>query len=367
MKSFREKHPGLNEEQLRIKYKIWEREKERERLLTEAREKKKTKNPFREDDEDGEFGGYDGSLDIVAGNIGVVSDGPILGADVTFFYPASQQTIRYTKSREDGSFFVPRTFGLGSVLISGGIDTITGLPYNGQFRIDSRFFHKYRAVTPLTHIINHIWDLTPTRIPLDAVNLVMDRIFGFMGVPYSDITDLDKMFNNDHISLTLENFQGAKEIQAINTLLEIHADLIGGLKAERPDQLAPLKAETYTEIANALLTKVNGQESREYFNNVFKFHVSGQSEEHNRCCMHLLERASSDIKDSLKKSPLEATEHMQSVNLIVKDEWTQKALVMTSDSSMDPKKLWETIENKDYSFATDKINVSGVICGDLGQ
>jgi hypothetical protein len=195
----------------------------------------------------------------------------------------------------------------------------------------------------------------------------MDRIFGFMGVPYSDITDLDKMFNNDHISLTLENFQGAKEIQAINTLLEIHADLIGGLKAERPDQLAPLKAETYTEIANALLTKVNGQESREYFNNVFKFHVSGQSEEHNRCCMHLLERASSDIKDSLKKSPLEATKHMQSVNLIVKDEWTQKALVMTSDSSMDSKKLWETIENKDYSFATDKINVSGVICGDLGQ
>jgi hypothetical protein len=35
MKSFREKYPGLTEEQIRIKYKLWEREKEREKHLIE--------------------------------------------------------------------------------------------------------------------------------------------------------------------------------------------------------------------------------------------------------------------------------------------------------------------------------------------
>jgi hypothetical protein len=367
MKSFREKYPGLTEEQLRIKHKIWEREKERERLLTEAREKKKIRDPFREDDEDGEVGVYDGGLDIDQGNIAVISDGPIVGANVTFIYPAYQGTTKYTKSRKDGSFLVPRSFGLGNIIISGGIDTITGIPYNGNFNIDSKFFHNFRAVTPLTHIMNHIWNLTPTRLPLEAVDLVIDRIFDFMGVPHTNITDIHRMFNNDHVALTIDNFQGAKEIQAINTLLEIHADLIGGLKANHPDQIAPLKMETYKEIANAMLTKINGQESRNYFNNVFKFHVTRQDKEHDNCCMHLLERASSDIKDSLKKPAQEATEHMQSVNFIVKDEWTQKALVMTSEPNLDPRKVWETIENKDYSFATDKIDLSGIICGDQDQ
>ena len=47
MKSFREKHPGLTEEQLKIKYKIWEREKEREREINEAEQKKDIVIPLR--------------------------------------------------------------------------------------------------------------------------------------------------------------------------------------------------------------------------------------------------------------------------------------------------------------------------------
>ena len=46
MISFRAKYPGLSEDQLRVKYKIWQREKEIQRLLNEAEEKKKYKDPF---------------------------------------------------------------------------------------------------------------------------------------------------------------------------------------------------------------------------------------------------------------------------------------------------------------------------------
>ena len=47
MKSFRNKYPGLSENQLLIKYKIWQREKETQRLLNEAEEKKKYKETYK--------------------------------------------------------------------------------------------------------------------------------------------------------------------------------------------------------------------------------------------------------------------------------------------------------------------------------
>ena len=81
MKSFRDKYPGLSEEQLRIKYKIWEREKEREKQLLESL---KRKNPFREDDDEGESGFYDGALDI-DGTHGIVSDA-VLKPSVAFAF-----------------------------------------------------------------------------------------------------------------------------------------------------------------------------------------------------------------------------------------------------------------------------------------
>jgi len=161
MKSFREKYQGLSEEQLRIKYKLWEREKEREKNLLESL---KRRNPFSKDDDDGESGMYDGALDI-DGTHGVVSDAVLVGATVTFVYAGSGSPVKTTFTGTDGRFIVPRSFGAGQIIISGGIDAVNGLPYKGELSVDAEFFHKYHAITPVTHIANHIWINTPTRIP----------------------------------------------------------------------------------------------------------------------------------------------------------------------------------------------------------
>jgi len=363
VKSFREKYPGLTEEQLRIKYKIWEREKERERQLNEAERKRKYKNPFRRDDDDGEEGSYDGSLDVDYANHGIISDAAIVGADVIFQYPSTIGTVKYTKSDSSGVFLVPMSFGQGNVIIKGGIDTVNGLPYTGEFRMDGSFFHKYRAVTPVTHIANHIWNHTPTRIPEEAMNASMGYLFDFMGIPHIDIDDKHRIFNDDPVKLTINGANGAKHVQALNTLIEIYADLIGSLKANSPSEIESFKVQTYNEIGNGLLTRVNGQEMRNYFNNTFIFHMSGQSERHDECCLYLLEKAQSMILSSLDKSDVESTAEIQAINYMIKNEWVDKSLNMTNDNKIDPNKLWKSIECKNTEEMLTKINLP--IDGDL--
>jgi hypothetical protein len=357
MKSFREKHPGLTEEQLKIKYKIWEREKERERQLNEAAKKKKYKDPFRRDDDDGEEGSYDGSLDVEQNYQGIVSDAAIADADVTFLYQQAVGTIKYTKSDSNGNFSIPRSFGSGTIIVNGGIDSVTGIPYTGEFRMDGPFFHKYKAVTPVTHIANHIWNGTPSRIPEEAMNASMDYIFHFMGIPHTHIDNSHILFNGDHVKLTIDGFNGAKNIQAINTLIEIYADLIGALKANNIGEFAACKIQTYTEIGNGLLTRVNGQEMKEYFNNTFKFHISGQDARHDDCCLYLLDKAHTMIKSSLDKSEVESTAEIQAINYMIKNEWVEKALSMTEDNKIDPSKLWRDIKCKNAEEVFNKINL----------
>jgi hypothetical protein len=357
MKSFREKHPGLNEEQLQIKYKIWQREKERAKLLEEAENKKKYKDPFSKKNEDGEEGSYDGSLDVDYAHGGVVSDASILGAEVSFMYSQISGGItKTTFSDSAGRFIIPRSFGEGAISVRGGIDTIIGLPYTSHLLMDGIFFHSYRAITPLTHIANHIWNSTPTRMPREAMSSVIDYIFDFMGVPHSNL-NIDSMFNDDHVKLTMEGLQGAKEIQAINTLIEVHADLISGLKANNQWEFEGIKIQTYREIGDALLTRVNGQEMSNYFQNVFKFHMSGQEKIHDNCCLSLLERASYEIKQSLSNDKLESTAKIQAVNYMVKNEWSQKAIEMTQDAKITEKKLWNGIENQNTEEVIPLINL----------
>jgi len=357
MKSFREKHPGLNEEQLQIKYKIWQREKDRAKLLEEAENKKKYKDPFTDDDEDDEMGAYDGSLDIDPGHGGVVSDAALVGSEVSFFYPPNfGGVVKTTFTDSNGRFIIPRSFGSGTISVRGGIDTVIGLPYTSHLHMDGPFLFSYRAITPLTHIANHIWNSTPTRMPREAMSSVIDYIFDFMGVPHTNL-NIDRMFNDDHVKLTIEGLQGAKEIQAINTLIEVHADLISGLKANNQWEFEGIKIQTYREIGDALLTRVNGQEMSNYFQDVFKFHMSGQEKIHDNCCLSLLERASYEIKQSLSNDSLESTSKIQAVNYMVKNEWTQKAIEMTQDIKITEKKLWNGIENKNTEEVIPLINL----------
>jgi len=352
MKSFRDKYPGLSEEQLRIKYKLWEREKEREKQLLESLKKR---NPFREDDDDGEAGMYDGALDI-DGTHGVVSDAVLVGANVTFIYSGNGAPIRYTTTDSDGRFIVPRSFGSGKIIVSGGIDAVNGLPYKGEFVIDGDFFHKYRAITPLTHIANHIWTNIPTRVPEEAMNLVLEYLPDFSGIPLEKIDPL-LMFNDDHVKLTLNGVDGAKNIQAINTIIEVHADLISSLKANSEEEIDAHKKQTYLEIGNALLTKINGQESTNYVDDIFKFHSTACDKKHENCCSELISKASTILSNSIDKDFVESTEEIQALNLAVKTEWSNKALEMTNDPSVTPNKVWNSIENKTVEGLISQINI----------
>jgi hypothetical protein len=354
MRSFREKYPGLSEDQLRIKYKIWQREKETQRLLNEAEEKKKYKNPFSRDDDEGEAGAYDGSLDI-DGNQGVVSDAALAGARVNFLYAHSGGLIKTAISDFEGRFNIPRSFGSGQIFVSGGIDAVNGLPYRGGFSIDPPFFNKYQAITPLTHITSHIWTNTATRIPQEALTIVLDYLPEFFGIQIGDVDH--SIFCKDHVKSTLEGLNGAKEIQAINTLIEIYSELISGLKANHSSELEELKLITYREIGDALLTRINGQESKNYFDNIFKFHISGQKKNHDDCCLELINRASDVIKGALDLGSVECTENIQAINLAVKSEWTDKALIMTEDKGITSSGVWRDIENKKPDDLIDQLNI----------
>jgi hypothetical protein len=352
MKSFRSKYPGLTEEQIRIKYKLWEKEKEREKQLLESLKNRKIKNPFKRDDDDGEEGAYDGGLDI-DGSHGIVSDAALVGANVNFIYQGG--LVKTAITDNEGKFNIPRSFGSGDIIVSGGIDAVNGLPYKGGFRIDPPFFHKYKAITPLTHISSHIWANTPTRLPEEALRLVIGYVPEFFGIELNDIDY--SIFSKDPVLSTLEGVKGAKNIQAINTLLEIYSELISSLKANHHSEVAGIKIVTYQEIGNALLTKINGQESKNYFEDIFKFHISGHKKNHDECCLELINNATTVIKDSLNLDSLECTSKIQSINLAVKSEWTEKALVMTEDKDITKADLWKNIENKNPDDLIDQINI----------
>jgi len=352
MKSFRDKFPGLTEEQIRIKYKLWEKEKEREKEIRESIERKR-KNPFKEDDEGDEGGAYAGSLDV-DGTHGVVSDAALVSSDVTFYYNNGNKV--FTKTDPNGLFNVPRSFGSGYITVDGGIDSVNGLSYKGQYRIDATFFHKYRAITPITHIASHIWDCTPTRTPEEAMNLVIDNISHLTNIKIPHI-DKSFIFNNDHVKITMDGVEGAKEIQGINTIIEIYSDLIGALKSNNEDEIISNKIQTYKEIGNSLLAKVNGQESINYMDDFFKFHLSHQDKIHEKCCSFLINKAIKSIDKALCKDHLQATKEIQALNLAVKSEWCNKSLNMTMDSGTTPEKIWDSIEIKNPVNLIDSIKV----------
>jgi len=352
MKSFREKFIGLTEEQIKIKHKLWEREKEKERLLRESLEKKR-RIPFKEDDEGDEGGGYAGSLDI-GGSHGVVSDAALVASDVTFHYNNGNKV--FTKTDLSGRFNIPRSFGSGFVIVNGGTDSVNGLDYKGQYRIDSAFFHKFLAITPITHIASHIWDCTPTRTPDEAMNLVIGNLSHLSEVKLPAI-DKNLMFNDDHVKLSLRGVDGAIQIQAINTIIEIYSDLIGALKSNHESEIIANKIQTYREIGDSLLGKVNGQVSINYIDDLFKFHLSNQDKIHEKCCSFLINKAIKSINKALSKDIIESTKEIQALNYAVKSEWCNMSLNMTMDKGATPEKIWEGIEKKNPALLVNSINI----------
>jgi hypothetical protein len=352
MKSFRERYPGLNEEQLRIKYKIWERERLREQQLYESLKKKL---PFKIKEGDDDTGDYFG--DFGSSIIGVASDAPLSGAQITFIYENGYSSTTLTDT--EGKFQVPSNFSEGDILVKGGIDTVTGLAYLGELKVDAEFFFKYKVITPLTHLANHIWLNTPTRIPEEAMNIVVNYISEFLEISLPEV-DCDTLFNDDHVKLTMEGVSGAKEIQAINTLIEVYSDLISSTQAMLQHQIQDFKVKVLNEIADAFLILINAQTTKKYTDHLFDFHEVTVSRNHKDCCLALLKEASSIIKDSIAQENIQATTTMQALNLLVKDEWTTKAFEMTNDNQINENNIWEQIHHRTPDLVVSSITLPQV-------
>jgi len=187
-------------------------------------------------------------------------------------------------------------------------------------------------------------------------NLVIENMSHLTDIKIPNI-DKGFIFNQDHVKVSLDGFEGAKEIQAINTIIEIYSDLIGALKSNSEDEIISNKIQTYKEIGNSLLTKVNGQESINYMDDIFKFHLSHQEKIHESCCSFPINKAIKSINKALLKDTIQATKEIQALNLAVKSEWCDKSLHMTMDSGATPQKIWDSIDKKNPLDLIDSINI----------
>ena len=347
MRDFNNKFPGLNEEQLRIKRKIWEREKEIEKNLLESL-KKKIPFSYKEGDEDtGDWAVADFGSST---SHGFVSDAAISGALVKFIY--ADGTTKTTTTDGEGGFDTPSDFKEGDIIVSGGTDIVTGVPYRGEFTIDAEFFYRYKSITPLTHLINHVWINTDTQTPEEALDLVLLHIFEFtkIAIPLSNKEDI---FNLDPVRLAFQGINGAKEVQAINTFIEIHTELMGSTEALYKEEIEENKKKAYNKLSNALLDKIKGIST----DSIMDVNSMDVDDKYKDCFSVLLNKASDMICEHLEKDYFEATKNIQALNLAIKDEWINKTLEMTAKEDIDSSNIWEEIENKSSENLLSRINV----------
>jgi uncharacterized protein YerC len=158
----------------------------------------------------------------------------------------------------------------------------------------------------------------------------------------------------------MEGVSGAKEIQAINTLIEVYSDLISSTQAMLQHQIQDFKVKVLNEIADAFLILINAQTTKKYTDHLFDFHEVTVSRNHKDCCLALLKEASSIIKDSIAQENIQATTTMQALNLLVKDEWTTKAFEMTNDNQINENNIWEQIHHRTPDLVVSSITLPQV-------
>jgi hypothetical protein len=349
---FRSKHPGLSEDQLRFKFEIWKRE----RSLFESQKDRKI--PFSYEEGDNDTGDY--SMSTLGGfgsAAGVISDAPLSGSTVTFLYPDG--TTNQTVSDSKGRFNLPNDFSDGDILVRGGVDIVTGLEYLGEFKIDGEFFLSYNSITPVTQIANNLWLNTPTVHPSQVLELLIKFLPKAFGINLP-VTNYSRLLNDDHVRLTIEGVEGAKELQALNTLIEIHSDLIANTEANHSHEVLANKNKAIESISNAILVDLRYSVSSNYFEDIFTFHDIPVSTQYKDCCKHLLNQATSIVTECLAMENKDATLKMQALNMAVKSDWTGKALEMTQDKKASPEKVWDLIQHKDAENLVSTITLDSL-------
>ena len=341
MKDFSRRFPGLSEEQIRIRKKIWEREQEVQKKLFEA-QKKKVYRLWDGDDDEGFYA--DLQYDVIFR--GTISDGPIQNSSISFLFEDGR--THSVSSDGAGKFWIPGDFFHGDVKAVGGTDTITGHQFIGEFSIDAEFFQHFTAITPITHVANYVWLNTPTKTPTEAMDLVIGNIHKVTGVSLPSI-ETYKIFNDDHVKLTYIEEPGARELQIINTIFETYADILGHSYALDRSEIFGRKKEVYNLISKKIMNAIYGNSDF----NLLDFHPGPLSNEHQECSCRLVEHTLNNIRSFSHKKGEEICKDLQSLNSLIKSEWSKFVLEMTNHKDTSVQKMWDSLQKK----AIDQISV----------
>lgn len=353
MRSFKDKFPNISDDKLLIKKKLWEREQDERIKLIESLRTMDLVKKMRKmlDDGDDDLGSY---FDFPGWDQGgIVSDPPIAGARLEFY--RADGSIAIGETDENGRFTLPPLFYSGFIIAKGGIDTVNGLEFKGEMRADLNFFLYYPAITPLNHIANKIWEKTPTLYPEEAIDLTLKHMNDLVDFDLSKING--SLLGEDPIKSTLLGKEGSKELQAVNTLIEIFSDIIGNTNANNEGEITKCKNEVYSHISDQLLKKINGED----IGNLIDITHYNLKENHLECCETLIENAKKNLIKCISDDCEKTTKEIQSVNLAIKSEWSKKAFDMTFDPECSITSIWKSIKSKKNDSLKDQINLEKIL------
>jgi hypothetical protein len=179
----------------------------------------------------------------------------------------------------------------------------------------------------------------------------------------NDLVDFDlskingSLLGEDPIKSTLLGKEGSKELQAINTLIEIFSDIIGNTNATNEGEIIKCKNEVYSHISDQLLKKINGED----IGNLIDIRHYNLKENHLECCETLIENAKKNLIKCISDDCEKTTKEIQSVNLAIKSEWSKKAFDMTSDPECSITSIWKSIKSKKNDSLKDQINLEKIL------
>ena len=186
--------------------------------------------------------GSKGGAGSSGGFTGQASDGPLSGATVV-------SNVGTTTTNTLGIFTLPETPS-GEITVTGGTDSITGVPFTGELK----GFPEYKTISPLTTLAFHLKE-EDTDLDADgAIDLLFassSTLFGIELLP----EDKDVMLNKDYVGESVtNNNQKAVAAQSIATYLESVTEMVGSsISAVDTDyQTDGAKVEAYKSIARQI-------------------------------------------------------------------------------------------------------------------
>ena len=174
---------------------------------------------------------------------GQASDGPLNGATVT-------SNLGSTTSNATGIFTFNDT-PIGEIIVTGGIDSVTGVAYTGTLV----GWPEYKTISPLTTLAYHLKEEDGTLTPAGAINLLFVSSSALFGIEM-DLADKDIMLNRDYVGeAILNNRQPAIAAQSIATYLESVTEIVGSAVYGADDSnftADGAKVEAYRSIARQI-------------------------------------------------------------------------------------------------------------------